>query len=279
MSRSLTFLFLFAGCLAASPTFGADRFTTITIINQSADFEVSPSIEIFGQPAAAFVEAPRNNFSFKFKLSDDEWFNIADIDLVWKNAYLNNDGSKSDFPQRIRLRFRYPFPSNFSFPIYFSNKRSQAEMLRLEHQLDDNQQWENYLRGWQIADYYRKTDDPKYPLSQRASWIFFNAADQLAEKKDYYVVMSQDAIAFEQEAFKDTKNVSNAINTAKSAYWEDLPWVDKLIPGNCAVARILLADLEKSKTREADLFAIRYPGDPGALDEKLALVNAKCPPP
>jgi hypothetical protein len=279
MARLAPILSLFIGLIAVSPTFGDDRFTTISIINQTPEFQVAPSIEIFGQPAAPFVEQSTNNFSFRFKLADDEWFDIADIKLHWKDAYQNNDGTKSSFDQRIQLRLRYPFPPNFTFNIYFSNKRSQVEMSRLEHQIDDNQQWENYFRGWQIADYYRKTNDPQYPLAQRASWIFFNAADQLAEKKDYFVVMSPDAIAFEQEAFKDTKNVLPRINTAKSAYWEDLPWVDKLLPANCSVARILLTDLQAQKIKEPDLFTMRYPSAPNVLNEKMTIVNSKCPQP
>jgi hypothetical protein len=281
MDRFLTGVFLSTAFFAASPALGADRFTTISIINQSPDFEVSPSIQIFGQPPAGFVEAPRNNFSYQFKLADDEWFDIADINLVWKRAYINNDNSKSDFNQRIQLRFRYRFPQNFAFPVYFSNKRSQAEMLRLEQQLDPNQQWENFFRGWQIAHYYRNTNGPQYPLAQRASWMFFNAADALAEAKYYYVVMSDDAIKFEQDAFGDARTaiVTPRINDAKSAFWEDLSRVEGLIPGNCPVARILLTELQKAKDNEPNLFALRYPSAPNTLDEKLVLVNSKCPSP
>lgn len=278
MAKSLLVLSLFVVWILPHPAAAADHFAIIKIDNKSPDFLVSPTLELFGKPPANFIEGPRNHFEANFYLADDEWFDIADIKLEWKNAYLNNDGSKKDFDQRIQLRFRYPFPPSFTFPVYFSNNRSQAEMLRLERQTDDNAQWENYLRGWQIADYFRNTSGPQHPLAQRASWLFFNAADQLAEKNEFYVVMSDDAIAFEKEAFGNTRDVSTQITNGKSAFWQDASWVDRLVPANCAVARILIADLQRAKDRDPALFTARYSGEPNLLNEKTTIINSKCPP-
>lgn len=270
------FLSLLAACLVADPTLSdeRERVCTISITNETPNFKVIPTIEIFGKTAKPFVEKSPGNFEYKFKLLEEGWFNPADIKLVWKDADQKNDGTKSDFTQRVVLRLRNTFPPDFTVRVFFSNDRSQKEMSRLEHQKDDNDQWENFFRGWQIAAYYRETLAAEHPLCRRASWIFFNAADQLAERKDYIVEMSEDAIAFEKEAFKN-KDVSGVINRAKSAYWEDLERIHKEI--DCTTARMLLTDLKNAKRKEPDLFKLRYPDVPNKLEDAEEYVESKCP--
>src|SRR5262245_48383961 len=102
------------------------RYTTITITNRTPDVPIASFIEVTGKPLAPFEQRPGQNvWEYRFPLKDSGWFNEADIKIIWKNAYVKGDGSKKDFEQRIALRLRYDFPSDYDVPIYFSNDRSQ----------------------------------------------------------------------------------------------------------------------------------------------------------
>jgi hypothetical protein len=245
--------------LLSCPSYADDRYSIITVKNETPNFKLVPTIEIFGSGTYTFSENRESGaFEYRFKLSETGWFNKADIKLLWKDAYINNDGSKTDFPQRVELRLRYSFPPSFPIRAYFNNDRSQSEMFRLEHLSDDNDQWDKFFRGWQIAAYYRATNGLQHPLSQRATTIFFDAADRLAANiEDYIVVMSPDAITFASEAFKMTPGLAKRINNAKSVYWEDLPRLYDLANNNCTAARILERDLRKAKSKEPELLKLR----------------------
>lgn len=258
---------------------GEERYSTITIKNESRTFNLIPTIEIFPDGPQPITESGPNTFQYRFRLSESNWFNDANIKLTWKDAYKKNDGTTMDFSQRVVLRLRYSFPETYAVRAFFSNDRSQNEMFRLEHLIDENDQWEKYFRGWQIAGYYRETSGLVHPLSRRAAKIFFEAADYLAENtKDYIVKMSNDAITLEHESVGSTPIIESRINAANSAYWEDLERVYKLTnwPQNCVEAKLLLTDLEVRKTREPDLFTIRYPKKPAAFELAKQHVDSKC---
>ena len=265
-------------CLFSHRASSAERFVTISIENRTPSIEVDPSIEIFGAAPDSFTKKPPRSFEYKFKISDNEWFNTVNVKILWKAAYeQQKDKPKIDFEQRILLRLRHDFPPKFEFPIYFSNDRSQAEMWRLEHASDINQQFEVYFRGWQIANFYRDTTNPQHPLTKRAAKIFFGGAVKLAEQPDYFVMMSDDAEQMITEAVPGAKEYPDRANLTRSVYWEDARRIDQLVAqGKCDVARILLEALRNRKDAEASRFAARYPQNPTVLDEKAKIIEARC---
>jgi hypothetical protein len=256
------------------------RYTTITITNQTPDVPIALFIEVTGKPLAPFKQRPGENvWEYRFPLKDSGWFNEADIKIIWKNAYVKGDASKKDFEQRISLRLRYDFPSDYDVPIYFSNDRSQAEMDRLEHLKDIHDQFEVFFRGGQIANFYAETTGRQHKFTQRAAKFFFWGAIRLAEYPDYFVIMSDEAEQMAQEAFGST-DFANRANLARSFSWEDARYVDSLVgQGKCEAARILLDALRglAQDERGAKAFAIRHAKNPKILDEKEMIV-AKCSP-
>lgn len=256
------------------------RYTTITLTNQTPDVPMAAVIEVTGKPPAAFQQRPgKNVWEYKFPLKDSGWFNEADIKIIWKSAYLKSDGSKKDFEQRIALRLRYDFPADFDVPIYFSNDRSQAEMDRLEHLRDINDQFQVFFRGGQIASFYAETSGRQHKFTQRAAKFLFWAAIRLAEYPDYFVIMSADAEQIAQEAF-GSADFANRANLARSFSWEDARYVDGLVgQGKCEAARILLDALRGLAQDEngARAFAVRHGKNPKILDEKEIIVG-RCSP-
>jgi hypothetical protein len=274
MRKGAILLGIALSCLLFTSASADDRFVSITIENQTPTFQVAPSIEVFGAPAHAFAEVSPNSFSYRFKVSDSDWFNTANIKLLWKGAFETKDRTKIDFEQRIILRLRRNFPDDFSFPIYFSNDRSQTEMSKLEHESNISQQFKVYFRGWQIAEFFRDANGPQHPLTKRSAKIFFGGAVRLAEEPKYFVIMSDEAEQFATEA---SLNVSARANLARSVYWEDTPIIDSLVAqGQCDIARSLLRALRRLKDSEPDRFAARYPGNPAILDEKERIISSRC---
>jgi hypothetical protein len=257
---------------------GEPRSVTIAIDNQTPDVDVSPSIETFGAPSQLFSKSPSGSYEYRFKVSESEWFNNVDIKIAWKNAYLNNDGTKSDFAQRVSLRLRRDFPDRFVFPVYFANKRSQAELTRLEHEKDIDQQFEVFFRASQIANYYRDTLGAKHALTKRAVKLLFLAAVALAEQKNYFVIMNSDAEQMASESFGDT--YANRANLARSVYWSDLKQIDAYAAkGDCARARLLLNAFEALKSSNPAEFSAQYAGNPNVLEAKaLIIAKVRCLP-
>jgi hypothetical protein len=106
-------------CITYSAYSQASRYVTITITNQTPEVSMAAVIEVTGKSSATFVKRPGENiWEYKFPLSD-KWFSEADIKITWQKAYLNPDGSKKDFSQRVALLLRYNFPSSFDVPVYF----------------------------------------------------------------------------------------------------------------------------------------------------------------
>jgi hypothetical protein len=266
-------------CLIAnSAPCETNRYSTVTITNQTPDIPMAAVIEIYGKPPEAFKQRQGTNvWAYNFPLKDNSWFNEADIKITWKNAYLNSDGSKKDFEQRIALRLRYDFPSDFDVPVYFSNDRTQTEMDRLEHKNDIHDQFEVFFRGGQIANFYAETNGRTHGFTKRAALISFWAEIKLAENPNYFVIMSNDTEQMTKEALGGSDWVSKRANKARSFYWEDARFVDGLVSKRkCDAARILLdtlRELSLDKT-EAKRFAMRI-DDPKLLDEKEIIV-AKC---
>ena len=255
-----------------------DRLVTITIENKTPSYEVEPVIEVFGLPPRAFKKNDQNKFEYNFPVSETDWFNLVNITLRWKGAYLKIDGTKSDFEQFIALRIRRDFPDLFSFPVYFSNDRTLAEMDRLKAIRSINGQFEVYFRGGQIAAFYRDTMGPTHKFSKRAAKIFFLAAIALAEQPRYYVVMSDDAEQSIKNAFPDTSSYSDRANVARSVYWFDLKNVDTYIAnGKCSYARLLLDALEDLKASNPEAFKARY-DNAGVMKEKRDMIEAHCRP-
>lgn len=255
------------------------RLVTISIENRTPSFEAVPSIEVFGAPAELFTKMPDSKFEYKFKIAEDKWFNIIDIRIVWKDAYLKNDSSKVDWEQTIRLRIRRDFPDKFSFPIYFSNNRSSAELSRLDQQGISTQQFEVFFRSWQIASYYRETAGPQHQFTKTAVRLFFHSAARLAEQPDYFVVMSDDAERMALEAFGTGSGtgIAERANSARSVYWLDLKQIDKYVAkGDCTTARLLMAAFQALKAEDAAAFNAAYGGAPTVLDEKAKIIAAKC---
>jgi hypothetical protein len=266
-------------CTALSSAACADdpRTVTITIQNRTPSFVASPSIEVFGSEPQPFAVTGPGTYQYKFPVSESDWFNIVDIKIVWANAYTNNDSTRSDFEQRVLLRIRREFPSNFSFPIYFSNDRSQKEMSRLEQEKDANQQFEVFFRGWQISNYYRDTFGPQHAFTKRAAKIFFYGAVQLAETPAYFVKMSDEAEQFMTDAFGGSSSFSDRANVARAVYWSDLKQIDVYVgKGDCATAKMILAAFETLKSEDPNSFSAQYGNDPDVLGEKAILINSKC---
>jgi hypothetical protein len=265
----------------ATASSAGTRVVTITIENQSPSFDVLPTIEAFGRPPIQFAKSAQpNTFEYKLTVSENDWFNPVDIKLLWKNAYDKYNGSaRIDFDQRILLRIRRDFPDNFSVPVYFSNNRSQPEMLRLENMQDANQQFEVFFRGHQIASYYRDTLGPEHPYTKRAAKFFFFAAVKLAEIKDYFVIMSDTAERFATDAFGNQSgfNYSERANLARSFYWVDLRRIDNYVAkGDCSTARLILTTLQILKSDEPKAFDAQYGKSPTVLEEKGKLIDTKC---
>src|SRR4051794_3564461 len=69
------------------PANGEDRYSTITIKNESRAFNLIPTIEIFPDGPQPIGETAPNTSKYQFKLSESNWFNDANIKLTWKDAY------------------------------------------------------------------------------------------------------------------------------------------------------------------------------------------------
>jgi hypothetical protein len=273
------FLAIAVLCLFGSKAFCDDsRFVTITINNRTPEFELVPSIEVFGQAPEPFLKSGQNTFEYKFQVSNTEWFNTVNIKLLWKGDFQRGDGGpKVDLDQRILLRIRRDFPDNFSFPVFLSNSRTQSEMARLEGMKDINDQFEVYFRSWQITKYYRDTVGSLNPLSKRAAKILFFSAVALAEQPKYFVIMSEDAERFASDAFENDTLYSNRANAARSVYWFDLAQIDGYVRnGDCNTAKILLNAFQSLKDSDSAAFKLRYGGDSKVLDEKGKIVMSKC---
>lgn len=255
------------------------RTVTITIMNQTPTVTVVPSIQTLalGSAPVLFTNTTPNTYEYKFPIANDQWFDDVDIDLLWKNAYRNNDATTKDFDERVILRIRRDFPASFSFPIYFSNDRSQDEMSRLEHERDPTQQFEVALRGEQIATYYRDTFSPQHPFAKRAAKIFFYGAIKLAETEPYDVEMNDTAEPFIIAAFGGSSSYSDRAEVAKSKYWNDLSQIDSYAAkGDCSTANLILAAFQAKKEDDPEAFAVQYGKEPNVLDEKAAIINSKC---
>lgn len=283
MSRVVLLLALGAAFLSSDSAFSEDRFVTINVQNHNPEFKLVPTVVLpsTGDIGVFKEEAGSNLFSYDFKLLQSEWFDVADIILTWNGAYLNPDNSQSNFTQRVELRLRYDFPRAYTVHAYFSNNRTEKEINRLDAITDPLQQWEPFFRSWQIADFYSKSN-PLLRLAKRSAARFLFAADVLAERESppppYIVVMSEDAILFAQQSNVITPVLQSRIDTARSAFWEDLPHVDTLVQrGNCAVAKSFLSFLQNEKLQHPELYALRNPGASDLLDQKKTMVNSKCP--
>lgn len=278
MTRYVILVTMATLCYGPSQTaFAEARTVTISIQNQTPEFTAAPSIEVFGSSSKPFTTSAPNIYEYKFPVSDSEWFDTVDIKVLWKNAYLNNDGSYKDFDQRVLLRIRRDFPSDFTFPIYFSNDRSQDEMSRLEHERDENEQFEVFFRGQQIATYYRDTFGPQHAFTKRAAKIFFYGAVKLAETPAYFVQMSDDAEQFIVDAFGGSSSYTARAELARSEYWNDLKQVDTYVAkGDCATARMILATFQTFKDEDPKAFAAQYGKEPTVLDDKAIIINSKC---
>jgi hypothetical protein len=253
------------------------RIVTITIENRTPTFQAVPTIEIFGSPPKEFTTVDPQTYQYKFPVADDHWFDPVDIAILWKDAFRNGDEAPKDFEQRIELRIRRDFPSDFSFPIYFSNDRSQKEMSRLEHEQDINQQFEVFFRSHQIASYYSDTLGPTHAFTRRAAKILFYAALKLAEKPQYFVAMSNDAERLVTDAYGGSSSFTALANVARSMYWSDLRQVDAYVTkGDCDTARMILAAFETFKSEDPDSFSAQYGKEPNVLDDKAAIINSKC---
>ncbi len=278
MRPALVLMLAVVVCTNGSAAYSDEpRTVTITIRNETPKVEVAPSIEVFGSTPKPFTPTAPGTYQYQFPVSENEWFNTVDIKINWTNSYLNNDATTSDFEQRILLRIRRDFPANFSFPIYFSNDRSQAEMSRLEHEHDDNQQFEVFFRGWQIANYYRDTFGAQHPFTKRAAKSFFYGAVQLAEIPAYFVKMSDDAERFTTEVFGGSSIFSDRANVARAVYWSDLKQIDVYVAkGDCATARMILATFQTFKSEDPAGFNAQYGKEPNVLSEKAILISRKC---
>jgi len=271
------FLAIAVYCCFGNKAFCDDtRLVTITINNGTPEFELLPSIEVFGQAPEPFIKSDSDTFEYKFRVSDKDWFNPVDIKLVWKGDYQRSDGSKGNLNQRISLRIRRDFPDSFSFPVFFSNSRTQSEMARLEGMKNPNDQFEVFFRSWQIAEYFRGTLANTHPLAKRASKLFFFSSVSLAKIPDYVVVVSEYANQFVDDAFNNDPKYTDLYNDLESVYWFDLPKIDGYVKnGNCNTAQMVLNDLERKKDSEPLAFKLRYGDGSKVLDEKNGLV-AKC---
>jgi hypothetical protein len=281
MTRIAPLFPLLVACLVCGSASGQDKFVTINIENQSPEFKLEPTVVLPSGEFGVFQDAGSNKYSYSFKLLESDWFNTADINITWKNAYLNADFSQFDFVQRAELRLRYDFPKDYTMPVFFSNDRTEKEIDRLDAITDKLQQWQPFFRAWQIADFYSKTS-PLHRLARRSATRFLFAADVLAERDmpppQFIVIMSEDAVRFAQNSKVITPALQKRIDTANSAFWEDLPSLDKIAQrGDCAIARSLLAFLQREKRDRPELFRLRYPKEPDALEQKKSIVDAKCP--
>jgi hypothetical protein len=252
------------------------RFVTIVIKNETPIFEARPSIEAFGGRLESFSKTSQSAFEYKFKVSDSDWFNPVNIKVLWKDAFEKQDGTRTDLEQRIRLRIRRDFPDTFEFSIYFANNRSDPEMARLEGKKNVNDQWEVFFRASQIASYYREVFGKQNKYSKRAAKLFFGAAVMLADEPNYFVIMSDDADQFVQEAFDGSTSYADRANLARSVYWLDLKLVDKYVDKDCKTAKLLLEVFRKLREDEPAAFNARYEKFPSVLGEKAKLIAAKC---
>jgi hypothetical protein len=252
------------------------RTVTITVENRTPAFDVVPSIEVFGSPPKPFDKAAQNTYVYKFEVPDSDWFKKVDIHLLWKNDFLTANDKKDDFNQRISLRIRRDFPTNFTFPVFFSNSRSRLEMDRLEALTNINDQFEVFFRSWQILSYYRSVLGGAHALSRRAAKILFYSAIRLAEEPDYFVIMSDVAEKHMVESVMDGAIYSERASQARSVYWFDLKLIDGYVKkGDCGTAQLLLAAFQSLKTEDPVAFKLRFKGDSGVLDQK-GIIVAKC---
>lgn len=260
------------------PSVLAQTVSTITIENRTPDFELIPSIEVFGSAPKTFLTVSPGVFRHDFQVSEDDWFNKVNIKLLWRQALLTGTEAKVDFEQRLSLRIRNDFPERFSINAYFSNDRSQREMLRLERNGDVNQQFEKYFRGHQIATFYRDTVGADHPLTQRAVNIFFTAAVNLAKEPSYFVIMSDEAEQMAQDTFgAGSQSYGRRATEARSVYWFDLSRIDKYVSkGDCRRANLMLQAFKTLESDDPTAFKARYGSNSKVLAEKSKIVEAKC---
>lgn len=251
----------------------------ITIENSTPNFSVVPTIEIFGKPPETFLGITEGKFEKNFTVAESDWYIPAKIKLAWKRVGTNDDGTMSDFDQRIELRIRKSFPDEYYFKVFYSNDRSQREMRRLENKKDIEDQFEVFFRGIQIARYYRDSLGPKHPLTRRAAKIAFDAAVMLAEYPRYYVVMSDEAESMAANAHEGEEKewFKRRAEEARSVYWFDLLNVDEYLKnGKCNHAQSMILTLKSKRDLEPKLYKRRFDANPDYLDNKAMSVQSKC---
>jgi hypothetical protein len=252
------------------------RVVKITIENKTPQFQVVPTIEVYGKPPSQFLGVADNRFEVTFPVETNDWYAVANIKITWKHPQ-SVDGISDDFDQRISLRLRRSFPDSYYFPIYYSNDRSKQEMDRLEDMGDIGDQFEVYFRGMQIARYYKANAGPKHPLTRRAAKVAFFAAVKLAEQPKYYVVMSDDAERIASDSQDDAMIYSKRAEEARSVYWFDLAELENYINNNkCEFAQSMIRALQDKRGSEPNLYARRYQANPLYLDAKINYVQTKC---
>lgn len=252
------------------------RTATITITNESKQHaDVDLTFEAFGNSPQPFTPVPNSNkYELKIPLSAQNWFDTIDIKILWKSAYVSNGNSGADFEQRLVLRLRRDFPDDFSFPVFFSNDRTQKEMGRLENLTDINRQWEVFFRTWQIADYYRNTLGEQSSPAKRVAKDFFWSAVKLAENPRYFVAMSDEAEKFASESVGGSAEFALRANVARSMYWYDVSEIDRLVRSKqCSFADSVLQEFRDLKSQQPDLFRLRYASTPNILDAKAQIVQ------
>ncbi len=278
--------------LSINDAIGAERKMDIVFKNMS-EADVSVQITPDGSGASyEFTKQPLNEFKYTLTLTDTDWFYRVPVTIIWKNAFLrpgSHAKPEKEYRQWIVLRLRRdrPIPPNFRFKMYFSNDGSLEEMHRLETNAnlvtkDGDLLSELYLRGQQIADYYREAPGASLSLKRYAAQLWFEGAIQLAELPLYYVEVSEEAAKLARQFnVASAVDVNKRVLDANSMYWEDLGLVNDLInEGNCDGARTLFVALKDRKVREKNYFDARKQAkrtSESELENTGQTLSARCP--
>jgi hypothetical protein len=258
--------------------FGKDQRSVTIVIQNRSESDLSPSIRLDSGQSLSFTNESSNTFKANYVIDSDRWFNIVNISLLWKSAYLRSDHMKSDLEQHFSLRLRRTFPDTIVIPVFFSNDRTMKEIARLEELTGDDQQYEAFFRLWQIAQFYRETFTKKHEMTRAAAAEFFKAAEKLARRSKHFLIMNEEATRFAIEAFETERTWAVKADTAGGLYWEDLSIAgDFAKKGNCEMAMQIVEELLTLKSAEPNRFNLAFPNQPTAFEDQSKFVNQKCP--
>jgi hypothetical protein len=273
------------GCLGTAES----RTAKIIVENHSTDYVLQPSMEDVVAPENPMGESRpfqmsdgNNKWEYIAPLLPDIWFHEANVKLSWSKKKADGTAAEKLIDQSIVVRLRQDFPEAFTIFAFYSSNYTDNEVLRLESMKNSDELFESFFRAWQIADYYKRTLGVESSPFKRAAKLFFNRGVQLAESKDYLVVISSEAEQFAEEAFPKDANIIARAEEARAVYWSDMNVISKLINNkNCDGARVVVNTFKKLRDTDPKGFEIVFKNrnQSNIIENEETIIATQCPQP